>query len=78
MRLFCTSKHEEPVTEGSSTRMAKPFHKPPFVGKWRFSRFDGRYVFDVKDGPMGFASPWFCDVDTMAEYVTWLQEYPDD
>ena len=46
---------------------------PNSEGKWRFSRFDGRYVYDYDDGRRGFGSPTWFDVDPFAKYVNDLE-----
>ena len=42
-------------------------------GRWRFARFDGRFVFDYDDGRKGFRSSKFFDTDSFAEYVNTLE-----
>lgn len=61
----------EPVATGSAVELRFP---PDGAGKWRFSRLDGRFVFDYADGiHVGFASKTFCDVDAFAKHVSALE-----
>ncbi len=47
---------------------------PRTQGNWRFSRLDGRFVFDYADGKhVGFYSDKWFDVDPFAAYVTALE-----
>ena len=43
------------------------------AGPWRFSRLDGRFVFDCDDGRKGFHSPLFKDAEAFAVYATRLE-----
>ena len=43
------------------------------AGRWRFSRLDGRFVFDFDDGRKGFHSPLFKDAEAFAVYATRLE-----
>jgi hypothetical protein len=47
---------------------------PDGPGTWRFSRFDGRFVYDYENGDKGFRSPTWYDVDPFAEYVNELEK----
>ena len=61
-------RKEEPTTAGS-------WGMPPSdPGRWRFSRFDGRFVYDYADSRKGFTSPTFCDPDAFAAYVNGAEE----
>ena len=48
--------------------------RPDGPGAWRFSRWDGRFVFDSADKKrVGFYSDCWYDVDPFAAYVTRLE-----